>query len=206
MGAIVPETNGVGEHQHRGHGEVPRWVRKSILPARSNGRRAPNRVNRASIRRRRHGSRVSTIPRNARAERPRLRASRMPPASTGARRRRGGGGAPRSRAFGGARHGIATGVALSENRRNQNEQIAGLLGSGFEGAMGRAGQLAGMGFDAAGAGANLGMTAGNPDLWRMEMLRRALQGLPYGTTSRGTSGQTGTRLGHSSEVSIPFFG
>src|SRR3990167_3410339 len=60
--------------------------------------------------------------------------------------------ATRSRAFGGARHGIATGVALSENRRNQNEQIAGLLGSGFEGAMGRAGQLAGMGFDAAGAG------------------------------------------------------
>src|SRR3990167_972780 len=66
------------------------------------------------------------------------------------------------------------------NARTQNAQVAGLLSSGFEGAMGRAGSLAGLGYGAAGAGANLGMTAGNPDLWRMEIMRRAFQGLPYG--------------------------
>src|SRR3990167_5704547 len=88
--------------------------------------------------------------------------------------------ATRAGAFGGGRHGVATGVALGEAARNQNAQVAGLLSSGFEGAMGRAGSLAGLGYGAAGAGANLGMTAGNPDLWRMEIIRRAFQGLPYG--------------------------
>ena len=116
--------------------------------------------------------------------------------------------ATRAGAFGGSRHGVATGVALGEAARNQNAQIAGLLSSGFEGAMGRAVSLAGLGYGTAGAGANLGMTAGNPDLWRMEMLRRGFQGLPYGTTSRGTSGRTGAKLGYAGEASakIPFFG
>lgn len=93
--------------------------------------------------------------------------------------------ATRAGAFGGNRHGVATGVALGENARNQAAQYAGLLNSGFEGAMGRAGQVAGMGFDAAGAGANLGMTAGNPDLWRLQMLRQGFQGTPYGQTYQG---------------------
>src|SRR3990167_8723503 len=111
-------------------------------------------------------------------------------------------------ASGGSRHGVASGVAMGEAARNQNAQIAGLLNTGFEGAMGRAGQLAGLGYGAAGAGANLGMTAGNPDLWRMEIMRRGFQGLPYGTTSRGTGGRTGAKLGYTGEASakIPFLG
>ena len=75
-------------------------------------------------------------------------------------------------AFGGSRHGVATGVALGENARNQGMQMAGLLNQGFDNSMNRAGQVAGMGFDAAGAGANLGLTAGNPELWRLSMMQR----------------------------------
>ena len=86
--------------------------------------------------------------------------------------------ATRSGAFGGSRHGVATGVALGENARNQSMQMAGLLNQGFEGAMGRAGQVAGMGMQGAQMGANLGMTAGSPDLWRLEMRRRGLEGMP----------------------------
>ena len=80
--------------------------------------------------------------------------------------------ATRAQAFGGSRHGIATGTALAENARNQSAQVAGLPNQGFEGAMGRAGQVAGLGFDAANAGANLGFGAGNPEVWRLEMLKR----------------------------------
>lgn len=100
--------------------------------------------------------------------------------------------ATRAGAFGGTRHGVTEGVALAENTRNRDQQVASLLNSGFEGAMGRAGQLAGLGMGAAGAGADLGMAAGNPDLWRMEILRRGFQGLPYGQTTRGTEGTTGS--------------
>lgn len=104
--------------------------------------------------------------------------------------------ATRAGAFGGSRHGIATGVALGENQRNQAAQYAGLLNSGFESAMGRAGQQAGMGFDAAGAGANLGMTAGSPDAWKMEMLRRGFGGMPYGQTYSGKGNQSGYGAGY----------
>jgi hypothetical protein len=103
--------------------------------------------------------------------------------------------ATRAGAFGGSRHGIATGTALAENRVNQNAQIAGLLNSGFEGAMGRAAQQAGMGFNAAGAGANLGMTAGNPDLWRMNILRQGFVGMPYGTQYQDRNNQATTKTG-----------
>ncbi len=105
--------------------------------------------------------------------------------------------ATRAGAFGGSRHGIATGTALAENRVNQNAQIAGLLNSGFEGAMGRAAQQAGMGFNAAGAGANLGMTAGSPDLWRMNILRQGFSGMPYGQTYSNRGNQSGTNFGWS---------
>lgn len=91
--------------------------------------------------------------------------------------------ATRAQAFGGSRHGIATGTALAENARNQGMQMAGLLNSGFEGAMGRAGQVAGMGFDAANAGANLGMVAGSPDLWRMNTLQRGFNPIQTGNSS-----------------------
>lgn len=104
--------------------------------------------------------------------------------------------ATRAGAFGGSRHGIATGVALGENQRNQAAQYAGLLNSGFESAMGRAGQQAGMGFDAAGAGANLGMTAGSPDLWKMNTLRGGFSGMPYGTTYSGRGNSSGYQGGY----------
>lgn len=105
--------------------------------------------------------------------------------------------ATRAGAFGGSRHGVATGVALGENQRNQAAQYAGLLNSGFEGAMGRAGQVAGMGFDAAGAGATLGAQYGSPDLWRMEALRRGFSGMPYGQTYSGRGNTTGYTAGYS---------
>lgn len=90
--------------------------------------------------------------------------------------------ATRARAFGGSRHGIATGTALAENTRNRDQQMAGLLAGGFESAMGRAGQAV-----------NLGMGgAGSPEWWRLEQLRRGFQGLPYGQTYSGTGGRTTT--------------
>jgi hypothetical protein len=97
--------------------------------------------------------------------------------------------ATRAGAFGGSRHGVATGVALGENQRNQGQIVANLLGQGFEGAMGRAAGQAGRGMDAAGAGANLGMTAGSPDLWRMNVLKQGFSGTPYGTTYKGRGQQ-----------------
>lgn len=93
--------------------------------------------------------------------------------------------ATRSGAFGGSRHGIATGTALAENTRNRDQQISGLLAGGFESAMGRAGQAV-----------NLGMGgAGSPEAWQMQQLRGGFAGLPYGQTYRGNSGRTTTSLG-----------
>lgn len=90
-------------------------------------------------------------------------------------------------AFGGTRHGVATGTALAANNRALNTQIGGLLSSGYGDAMNRAGQLAGMGYNAAGANANLGMGGvGNPDQWRMEMMRRGFI-MPTGQQSSGSS-------------------
>jgi len=104
--------------------------------------------------------------------------------------------ATQSGAFGGSRHGVASGVALGENARNQGMQVAGLLNQGFDNSMNRAGQVAGMGFDSAGAGANLGMTAGNPDLWRMNVLKQGVAGQPFGTMSRNrTRGKSSTISG-----------
>ena len=92
--------------------------------------------------------------------------------------------ATRGGAFGGSRHGIATGTALAENTRNRDSQIAGLLTGGFESAMGRAGQAV-----------NLGMGgAGSPEAWRLRQLMQGMQ-VPYGTTYRGTGGTTGTSVG-----------
>ena len=98
--------------------------------------------------------------------------------------------ATRAGAFGGSRHGIAQGTALAENARNQGLQVAGLLNSGFEGAQNRAAQVAGMGFDAAGQGANLGMMAGSPALWRMNTLQRGFNPLQVGKSSGFNAGLT----------------
>ena len=91
--------------------------------------------------------------------------------------------ATRAGAFGGSRHGVATGVALGENQRNQGMQMAGLLQGGFDQTMNRAGQLAGYGMGAAEQGANLGMTAGNQQLWRMNTLNRGFNPLQRSTSS-----------------------
>lgn len=85
-------------------------------------------------------------------------------------------------AFGGSRHGVAQGVALGENARNQGMLTANMLNQGFEGAMGRAGQVANLGFGGAQAGANLGMEAGNQATWRANQLRRSFNPL---TASQG---------------------
>ena len=103
--------------------------------------------------------------------------------------------ATRSGAFGGSRHGVATGVALGENARNQAMQTAGLLNQGFEGAMGRAGQVAGMGMQGAQMGANLGMTAGSPDLWRMNVLKQGMEGQPYQTYGKQSGYGAGMSFG-----------
>lgn len=91
--------------------------------------------------------------------------------------------ATRAGAFGGSRHGVAQGVALGENARNQGMQIAGLLNQGFEGAGERAM-----------AAANLGMTAGNPALWRMNILKQGVAGQPYKTVSHGSRTGIGVKV------------
>jgi hypothetical protein len=110
--------------------------------------------------------------------------------------------ATRAGAFGGARHGIMEGTALAANNMNRNSQIGGLLSSGFENAMGRAGGLAGMGFNAAGANANLGMGGvGSPQQWMLQMLKQGYNG-PSGTTSSGAK----TAVGANTQVSTNPFG
>jgi hypothetical protein len=90
-------------------------------------------------------------------------------------------------AFGGSRHGITAGVAMGENERARNSQIASLLSGGFESAMGRAQQLAQGGFAGAGANANLGMSGvGSPAQWYLQMLNQGFHG-PMG---QGSSGAT----------------
>lgn len=106
--------------------------------------------------------------------------------------------ATRAGAFGGSRHGIAAGTALAENARNRDSQIAGLLGHGFEGAMGRAGQAV-----------NLGMGgAGSPEAWRLQQLRGGFAGMPYGQTYSGQSrGETsGYNFGAGGSFTKPLFG
>lgn len=107
-------------------------------------------------------------------------------------------------AFGGSRQGVATGTALSANNLAQASQNAGLLNSGFESAMQRAGGLAGLGFAGAGANANLGMGGvGSPNQWLLQMLNQGFRG-PTGGTSGGAQTTTG---GHTEGgFHIPFFG
>lgn len=94
-------------------------------------------------------------------------------------------------AFGGSRASVARGAALSGNNVAQQQQTAGLLSSGYQGAMDRASQLAQMGYAGAGANANLGMGGvGNPQQWLMMMLNQAYKGPMGQNTSQHTSGAT----------------
>lgn len=103
--------------------------------------------------------------------------------------------ATQARAFGGSRHGIATGTALANNNMNRNQQAGGLLYGGFNDAMTRAGGMAGMGYNAAGQNANLGMGGvGNPDQWMAEMMKRYSMG-PLGSQTHGSGYSMGAQAG-----------
>lgn len=91
--------------------------------------------------------------------------------------------ATRQGAFGGSRHGVAEGVALSENARNANSQVAGLLYGGFDNAMTRAGQAAGLGLSSAEQARMLS----DPNLYRMSVLQRGMQGVPFGQVGTNTT-------------------
>lgn len=80
-------------------------------------------------------------------------------------------------AFGGSRHGVAEGVALSQNAKGAQDQISNLLYGGYNDAMGRAGQMANFGFGAAGM---------LPGLDPSTMGFNAMSGLPYNSTQTVT--------------------
>lgn len=97
-------------------------------------------------------------------------------------------------AFGGSRHGVAEGVALSNNEMNRNATIAGLNNSGFDASMQRASAAANLGFNAAGQNANLGLSGvGSPDLWRLNILKQGYLG-PQGQQSSGAQTTFGGKV------------
>jgi len=109
-----------------------------------------------------------------------------------------GDAATQAGAFGGGRHGVAEGVTLANNNAAQAQQNAGLLNTGFEGAMNRAGQAAQLGFNAAGQNANLGFGGvDNPAQWRLEMMKRGFMG-PIGQNQSGAQ----TSFGASGSVNF----
>lgn len=104
-------------------------------------------------------------------------------------------------AFGGSRADVAKGAALAANQQNQNAQIAQLLSGGYSNAMNQAATAAGLGLQGAQGGVQLGsMGIDNPALWQMLMLKGGFMGLPYGTTSSGTSN------GNSGSAGFSLFG
>lgn len=105
--------------------------------------------------------------------------------------------ATKAGAFGGSRHGVAEGVALGNNAMAHDAQNANLLQSGYNDTMNRAGQAAQMGFAGAGANSQLGFAGvGNPDLWRLQMMRQGFVG-PTGQQSSGASAGTQAQAGFS---------
>ena len=97
--------------------------------------------------------------------------------------------ATRAGAFGGSRQGVAAGVAQGENERNRNAQISGLLQSGFQDSTQRALAAAGM-----------GAQFGNPDLFKLDILKKGFSGLPFGQQYSGTAGKNTTDLGFKTEA------
>lgn len=99
-------------------------------------------------------------------------------------------------AFGGSRHGIATGSALAQNNMNRNQAVSGLLYGGFNDTMGRAQQLAQGGYAGAQMNANLGLGGvGSPEQWYAQQLRLGFN--PTGTTQHGVQSTTGGTTGFS---------
>jgi hypothetical protein len=91
-------------------------------------------------------------------------------------------------AFGGSRHGVAEGVALSENNDKQAAQDAGLMQTGFESTMNRAGQAANLGFGAAGQAAQ----QMSPEERRLALQKQAFLG-PQGQQSSGAQTTMGLK-------------
>lgn len=91
-------------------------------------------------------------------------------------------------AFGGSRHGVAEGVALSQLGKTQNDAISNLLYSGFGDAMNRAGTAANLGFGANGQLASLGdysrnvIMSQNPALNKFNFMNQAVSSMPHGQT------------------------
>lgn len=98
-------------------------------------------------------------------------------------------------AFGGSRHGIATGTALADMNRTGQDTLAGLRYQGFNDAMGRAGAAANLGFGAAGGLADLGAYSrqvnveNDPAARQFAALKAGFTGLPFGQSSTQTSQQ-----------------
>lgn len=94
--------------------------------------------------------------------------------------------ATKAGAFGGSRHGVAEGVALSNNDVANQAQNAQLLQSGYNTAMGQAGAVANLGFGAAQQGAALGAQGvGDPNLYKLSVLKQGYLG-PQGQTTGGS--------------------
>ena len=89
-------------------------------------------------------------------------------------------------AFGGSRQGVATGTALADIANTENQTRAGFTYQGFQDAMQRAVQAAGLGFGGAGGLSSLGPLAQlmqNPELRKALLLKLGLGGLPYGQST-----------------------
>lgn len=98
--------------------------------------------------------------------------------------------ATRAGAFGGSRAAVTQGAALASNNQAEAMQRAGLLQSGYQGAMTQAGQLAGYGFQGANMNSNLGFGGvGSPDLYALNMLRQGFV-QPLGQNSSGVTRNT----------------
>lgn len=103
-------------------------------------------------------------------------------------------------AFGGSRHGVAEGVALGQLGQAHAGQMAQLLNQGYGDAMGRAGQLANMGFSAQGAIGGLGQymqsinAANDPATRKFMALQAAMGAMPHGSTSTMTQQPGGNFL------------
>lgn len=96
--------------------------------------------------------------------------------------------ATRSGAFGGSRHGIASGVAAGQLGQEELRTRAALTAGGFDSAMQRAMAAANFGMGSAQQGAQMGeynrqvAMAQDPAMRRLEILKSAMGGMPSGSS------------------------
>lgn len=91
-------------------------------------------------------------------------------------------------AFGGGRHGVAEGVALSNNAATQAGQNAQLLDQGYTQGMNQANQVANLGF----GGAQQNAQVLSPEAYALQQRKNAFLG-PQGQTSSGAQTTTGAQ-------------